>query len=64
MIPLKQIKFPKKAETKQTSQSMLPKPPLHKKNLNEFNGEMGHTSAEALIKMADENLASIEMELN
>jgi hypothetical protein len=36
---------------------MLPNPPLHKKNQNEV-----HTT-EALLKMADEGLASIEMEL-
>ncbi len=47
--------------------SSLPKPPLHKKN---FIGEQTNetfgtgSTAEALLKLADERLATIEIELN
>lgn len=59
IISLKNVKlFPKKAAQ---PNSILPKPPLHKK---QPDADVIQTSAEALIKMADEGLASIEQDLN
>eukprot|EP00347_Sterkiella_histriomuscorum_P001309 403372529 len=68
VIPIKQIKFQQKKNLQQTSQSALPKPPLHKKNFmgdhNEQSSFGQGSTAEALLKMADDRLASIELELN
>ena len=65
-ITIKAIKFPKKnLVNTQLNSSAQPKPPLHKKNLaNTFETAIGVTTTEALLKMADEGLATIEMELN
>jgi hypothetical protein len=57
---VKQIKLKKEVGS-------LPKPPLHKKNNlldSTTNAGAPADSAEALLKMADEGLASIEQELN
>lgn len=69
VISMKQIKFPSKKNSNQNqlNNSSLPKPPLAKKNfLADTSGETFGTgsTAEALLRMADERLATIELELN
>jgi len=68
VIALKNFKFSKKQQSQsQNPQASLPKPPLHKKNFNnESTTETfgNGSTAEALLKMADERLATIEQELS
>lgn len=60
VLSLKNIKFPQKKQQQQQTGS-LPKPPLHKKNIEATTETFGTGStAEALLKMADERLATIE----
>jgi hypothetical protein len=54
----------KQYKLKKDQQGSLPKPPLHKKNFlletSAVGGNGQSDTAEALLKMADEGLASIE----